>query len=105
MSNQELLKLELYDYTLNPLEIGESIVIVTDPLTEFSVTEEETSHPLGRGPSSSFPQNWVIQGNTLLVKGVERTSQTQAVSIFNFSFKQVATKDGRILKKFKNYPQ
>lgn len=90
---QTLLKVELYNYLMQPIEPNSTIVIRNDSEATYEITNEVSQHYFARREGAGILEDWQLQNNTMVVTGAETTQTQEIVSVFYFRFAQLNTSE------------
>lgn len=105
ISNVQVLKLQFYDYLLQPINPVSVNISPTNSTDRFEISSTSSTHGIALHGQSSVQAVWNIAENELIVTGIETTSAWEITSVITYVFNSLTKQDGTILTKFTNYPQ
>ena len=101
----QVLRLQFYDYALQPINPTSVRILNKEAGANFSLTQVELRYPFAYHNTSLIYANWVIQGDSIIATAQESESALDITNIKYFSMVSLTKADGTILTKFKNYPK
>ena len=93
LSDQVVIELEFYDYTMRPIIPNVNVVAISGSAEQYTITETETTHVLGVRGGNNFRTFWVNESNKMKVTMPDTTEANEITSIRYFAMKEFNTSE------------